>query len=100
MHFRKLFFSMGRTPYHVEAVKQLSDAGSCTCTRCVDSLAKSLAKAGAPNTPDHYWYRQGKDDGAQSERERIVAWLRRTLPSSIADLHDEADAIERGDHLA
>lgn len=54
----------------------------------------------APNTPDHYWYQQGKDDGIQSEREAIVAWLRRTMPSSIADLHDEATAIERGDHRA
>lgn len=37
------------------------------------------------NTPDHYWYRQGKDDGVQMERERIAAFLNRAI--------DEGDAM-------
>ncbi len=56
----------------------------------------------AANTPDHYWYRQGKDDGVQMERERIVFWLRNegieTAAWRAAVFH-LANAIERGDHL-
>ena len=76
-----------------DALAQLVASKSCTCRRCVASLARSLAGAQPPGTPDHYWYRQGKDDGAQSERERIIEWLR--ADGFLA----AADAIERGDHL-
>jgi hypothetical protein len=37
--------------------------------------------------------------GRIAERIMIVAWLRDTMPSSMADLNHEADAIEAGDHL-
>jgi hypothetical protein len=37
--------------------------------------------------------------GRIAERIMIVAWLRDNMPSSMADLNHEADAIERGDHL-
>jgi hypothetical protein len=43
-----------------------------------------------------YWYRQGKDDGVQHERERVLAWLR-AKPERYARLL--ADYLERGDHL-
>ena len=33
------------------------------------------------------------------ERARIVVWLRDNMPSSMADLNYEADAIEAGEHL-
>lgn len=56
-----------------------------------------MATNHAPDTPDHYWYRQGKDDGAQSERDAIVRWLRQYGPCGDGDSF--ADAIERGDHL-
>jgi hypothetical protein len=36
--------------------------------------------------------------GAAEERARIVAWLRDNMPSSMADLNYEADAIEAGEH--
>lgn len=48
-----------------------------------------------------YWYRQGKDDGAEQERGNIVEWLRHRLndwPDYVAR-SDIAEAIERGDHL-
>lgn len=44
-----------------------------------------------------YWYRQGKDDGVEQERENIVEWLRqldRHLSTDYA-----AHAIEAGEHL-
>ena len=37
--------------------------------------------------------------GRIAERIMIAAWLRDTMPSSMADLNYEADAIARGDHL-
>lgn len=34
-----------------------------------------------------------------AERKRIVTWLRQNIPSGMADLDYEADAIEAGEHL-
>lgn len=46
--------------------------------------------------PDDNWaYSDGQRDGAENEREAIVAWLR-----SIGGNADVwADVVERGDHL-
>ena len=45
-----------------------------------------------------YWYRQGKDDGIEHERAKIVAWLRRPeqsrWPASTL-----INPIEAGEHL-
>lgn len=66
-----------------------------------------------------YWYRQGKDDGVEHERAKIVAWLREQQTSTeklrdemnrhtaswhFADEHassleQSANAIEAGEHL-
>jgi hypothetical protein len=44
-----------------------------------------------------YWYRQGKDDGVQCERDKIVAWLRgNDMNGRWSAL---ADAIEAREHL-
>lgn len=46
-----------------------------------------------------YWYRQGKADGSQHERAKIVAWLRDQWERGELVCGDElADAIDRGDH--
>jgi hypothetical protein len=48
-----------------------------------------------------YWYRQGKDDGVQMERQNIVGWLRFGLddwPDYVSPA-DIAVAIEAGEHL-
>lgn len=54
--------------------------------------------------PNHYWYRQGKDDGIDQERGNIIEWLMREeegYPSSqysgFAAMIRES--IEAGDHL-
>ncbi len=49
--------------------------------------------------PDDNWaYSDGQRDGAENEREAIVAWLRR---HDVVELGGAfADDIERGDHLA
>lgn len=48
-----------------------------------------------------YWYRQGKDDGVEHERARIVRWLRNFWDGvDDTDFKDAADAIEAGAHLA
>lgn len=52
--------------------------------------------------PNHYWYRQGKDDGIDQERGNIVEWLRsdRIVLSMDGSKEDViASAIEAGDHL-
>lgn len=51
--------------------------------------------------PNHYWYRQGKDDGIEQERGNIVEWLRYTWSKHIGDMECEATAhaIEAGEHL-
>ncbi len=53
--------------------------------------------------PDDKWaYSDGQRDGAENEREAIVAWLRADDLVIIRVLwndEDYADAIERGDHL-
>ena len=43
-----------------------------------------------------YWYRQGKDDGSDAERAKIVAWLR---GMGLRNINYIADAIEVGEHL-
>jgi len=52
-------------------------------------------------TPDRYWYRQGRDDGVQMEREHIVTWLREQWRTDMGVIEclDIADAIEAGEHL-
>ena len=48
----------------------------------------------------NYGYRQGKDDGIQSEREKIVAWLRgETGYAWSRDVIEACDSIEAGEHL-
>lgn len=52
--------------------------------------------------PNHYWYRQGKDDGIDLERGNIIEWLRsdRIVLSMDGSKEDVvASAIEAGDHL-
>ena len=52
--------------------------------------------------PNHYWYRQGKDDGIDQERGNIIEWLRsdRIVLSMDGSKEDVvASAIEAGDHL-
>lgn len=48
-----------------------------------------------------YWYRQGKDDGAEHECAKIVAWLRRASngDETIKYASLFADEIEAGEHL-
>lgn len=46
-----------------------------------------------------YWYRQGKDDGIEQERENIIEWLRLRAPAALHDPRMVADAIEAGEHL-
>ena len=44
-----------------------------------------------------YWYRQGKDDGVEHERTKIVAWLREQDGHGYDAMR--ADCIEAGEHL-
>ena len=51
--------------------------------------------------PDDNWaYSDGQRDGAENEREAIVAWLREPQGESVTPWCELlADSIERGDHL-
>lgn len=44
-----------------------------------------------------YWYRQGKDDGVEHERAKIVAWLRGQDGHGYDAMR--AECIEAGEHL-
>ena len=44
-----------------------------------------------------YWYRQGKDDGVEHERAKIVAWLREQDGHGYDAMR--AECIEAGEHL-
>lgn len=48
-----------------------------------------------------YWYRQGKDDGVEHERAKIVAWLRDGFVRDWGQLwrNQLTNAIEAGEHL-
>lgn len=50
-----------------------------------------------------YWYRQGKDDGVEQERAKIVAWLRKEAIMSTDTvrrrMNKALDQIEAGEHL-
>ena len=50
-----------------------------------------------------YWYRQGKDDGVEHERAKIVAWLRKEAIMSTDTvrrrMNKALDQIEAGEHL-
>ena len=48
-----------------------------------------------------YWYRQGKDDGVEHERAKIVAWLRDGFVRDWGQLwrNQLINAIEAGEHL-
>ena len=45
-----------------------------------------------------YWYRQGKDDGVQMERQNIVGYLRQ-FGACVCDGDAFAESIEAGRHL-
>lgn len=45
-----------------------------------------------------YWYRQGKDDGVEHERSKIVAWLRGFATDYADDLADILEADETFTH--
>ena len=48
--------------------------------------------------PDDNWaYSDGQRDGAENEREAIVAWLHKQ--EGIQTFGDLARAVERGEHL-
>ena len=49
--------------------------------------------------PNHYWYRQGKDDGIEQERGNTVEWLKKRAPAALHDPRMVANAIEAGEHL-
>jgi len=50
-----------------------------------------------------YWYRQGKDDGVQHEREDVIRWLRKEAIMSTDTvrrrMNKALDQIEAGAHL-
>lgn len=54
-----------------------------------------------------YWRRLGREEGAQSERERIVKWLRKMSENACFGKDYEAetvfieaaDSVERGEHM-
>lgn len=50
-----------------------------------------------------YWYRQGKDDGVEHERAKIVSWLRKEAIMSTDTvrrrMNKALDQIEAGEHL-
>ena len=68
---------------------------------------KALIGVTVGDVPDvdvkDYWYRQGKDDGVQVERERILAWLRKEAIFSTDTvrrrMNKALDQLEAGEHL-
>lgn len=47
---------------------------------------------------EEWWYRQGREDGALSERQHIVGWLRDQDGHGYDDMR--ANCIEAGEHHA
>lgn len=89
--------------WHVECVAE--ECGNSTCHH--DTVAAAIAawnnrqptQSDAPLDAEGvklYWYRQGKDDGVEHERAKIVAWLR---GMGLRNINYIADAIEVGEHL-
>jgi chromosome segregation ATPase len=63
-----------------------------------DALRQQAEAADIERNKAHgYWYRQGKDDGMQYERELVVAWLREQDGHGYDDMR--ADFVEAGEHL-
>lgn len=112
--------------WHVECVAE--ECGNSTCHHDTEATAITAWNKRQPTQSDAqldaegvklYWYRQGKDDGVEHERAKIVAWLREQQTSTeklrdemnrhtagwrFADEHassleQSANAIERGEHL-
>lgn len=46
-----------------------------------------------------YWHRQGREDGAQCERDVATGWLLSHGPFEVRNLHDVADELLRGSHI-
>lgn len=97
--------------WHVECVAE--ECGNSTCHHDTEAAAIAAWNKRQPTQSDAqldaegvklYWYRQGKDDGVEHERAKIVAWLMREeddYPSGkysgfAAIIREE---IEAGEHL-
>lgn len=97
--------------WHVECVAE--ECGNSTCHHDTEATAIAAWNKRQPTQSDAlldaegvklYWYRQGKDDGVEHERAKIVAWLAREeedYPSGkysgfAAIIREE---IEAGEHL-
>ena len=97
--------------WHVECAAE--ECGNSTCHHDTEANAIAAWNTRQPTQNDAlldaegaklYWYRQGKDDGVEQERAKIVAWLAREeedYPSGkysgfAAIIREE---IEAGEHL-
>ena len=90
--------------WHVECVAE--ECGNSTCHHDTEAAAIAAWNKRQPTQSDAlldaegvklYWYRQGKDDGVEHERAKIVAWLRGQDGHGYDAMR--AECIEAGEHL-
>ena len=96
--------------WHVECAAE--ECGNSTCHHDTEATAIAAWNKRQPTQSDAlldaegvklYWYRQGKDDGVEHERAKIVPWLRKEAIMSTDTvrrrMNKALDAIEVGEHL-
>ena len=94
--------------WHVECIAD--ECGNSTCHHDTEATAIAAWNKRQPTQSDAlldaegvklYWYRQGKDDGVEHERAKIVAWLRDGFVRDWGQLwrNQLINAIEAGEHL-